>query len=168
MKTLLRHASSFFAPLLVCIVIPYFILAARPWPLALPPLASPLPAVLGALAALIGLVLASLSFRLVIRIGKGTIMPWDPSRKLVVAGLYRYVRNPMILSILIILAGEALAFASTGIYILAVIFYITNTLYFRLSEEPGLEKRFGEEYLEYRRNVPRWLPRTKPWDPSAH
>lgn len=93
-------------------------------------------------------------------------MPRDPTKKLVVAGLYGFVRNPMILSILVVLLGEAVAFASDAILILAAAFFIINTLYFRFSEEPGLEKRFGEEYLEYKRNVPRWMPRVTPWRPK--
>jgi protein-S-isoprenylcysteine O-methyltransferase Ste14 len=123
-------------------------------------------AVLGGILGIIGAVFATLSFRLMIRIGNGTIMPWDPTKKLVVVGLYGFVRNPMILSILVILFGEAVAFASDAIFILAAAFFIANTLYFRFSEEPGLEKRFGKEYLEYKRNVPRWMPRVTPWRPQ--
>ena len=92
-------------------------------------------------------------------------MPWDPTRKLVVAGAYRYVRNPIILSVIILLAGEALFFGSYGIAVLAILFFVINSLYFIFSEEPGLEKRFGEAYREYKKNVPRWIPRWKPWDP---
>jgi len=123
-------------------------------------------AVLGGIIGIIGTVFGLLSFRLVIKIGNGTIMPWDPTKKLVVVGLYGFVRNPMILSILVILFGEAVAFASDAIFILAAAFFIANTLYFRFSEEPGLEKRFGKEYLEYKRNVPRWMPRVTPWRPQ--
>jgi len=100
-----------------------------------------------------------------ILIGNGTIMPWDPTRKLVTGSLYAYMRNPMILSVLIILAGEAVAFASVWIALLALLFFAINTVYFIFSEEPGLERRFGEEYREYKRNVPMWLPRLRPWKP---
>jgi protein-S-isoprenylcysteine O-methyltransferase Ste14 len=72
----------------------------------------------------------------------------------------------MILSVMTIQVGEATLFASKGIALLAVLFFVINTLYFITSEEPGLEKRFGEEYNEYKRNVPRWIPRLKPWKPS--
>jgi len=123
-------------------------------------------AVLGGIIGIIGAVFALLSFRLIIKIGNGTIMPWDPAKRLVVVGLYGFVRNPMILSILVILLGEAVAFASDAIFILAAAFFIIDTLYFRFSEEPGLEKRFGKEYLEYKRNVPRWMPRVTPWRPK--
>jgi protein-S-isoprenylcysteine O-methyltransferase Ste14 len=98
--------------------------------------------------------------------GKGTIMPWDPSHRLVVAGIYQYVRNPMILSVIMIVAGEALLFASIWLGLVALIFFAINHVYFILSEEPGLEKRFGEEYMEYKKNVPRWIPRLRPWKPG--
>lgn len=92
-------------------------------------------------------------------IGRGTIMPWDPTRKLVAVGPYQYMRNPMISGVLAMLAGEALFFGSLAIGILAAIFFVVNHAYFIYSEEPGLEKRFGESYREYRRNAPRWIPR---------
>lgn len=98
--------------------------------------------------------------------GKGTVMPWDPTQTLVITGLYRHVRNPIILGVLIIQIGEALLLSSYGIALLPLVFFIINTVYFIYSEEPGLEKRFGEAYLEYKRNVPRWIPRLIPWYPS--
>jgi protein-S-isoprenylcysteine O-methyltransferase Ste14 len=151
-------------PILVAIILPYALIAYR---FSSPPLFPSLGlALLGGLVALIGIVFALISFRLLIKIGNGTIMPWDSTKKLVAVSLYRFVRNPMILSILIILLGEATAFGSEELYLLAVIFFIINTLYFRFSEEPGLERRFGEEYLEYKKNVPRWIPRVSPWRPG--
>lgn len=97
------------------------------------------------------------------RIGKGTLAPWDPPKKLVVAGAYRYVRNPMISGVLMIVLGEALIFASIELFILFVLFFIVNHVYFVYSEEPGLVKRFGDDYILYKKNVPRWIPRLKPW-----
>ena len=64
----------------------------------------------------------------------------------------------MISSIIILQVGEALVFASPGIAVLAVVFFVINTVYFIYSEEPGLEKRFGAEYIEYKRNVPHGFP----------
>ena len=81
-----------------------------------------------------------------------------------VAGPYRYVRNPMITAILVILAGEAILLGSAPIAIWAAVFFAINAIYFPLSEEPGLRRRFGDEYDEYARNVPRWIPRLRPWD----
>lgn len=97
------------------------------------------------------------------RIGKGTLAPWDPPKKLVVAGAYGYVRNPMISGVLMIVLGETLIFASIELFILFFLFFIVNHVYFVYSEEPGLEKRFGNDYIVYKKNVPRWIPRLKPW-----
>ncbi len=96
-------------------------------------------------------------------IGKGTLAPWSPTRKLVIVGPYRHVRNPMISSVLAVLLGESIAFGSIGIFALFLLFLGINHVYFITSEEPGLYKRFGEEYLVYKKNVPRWIPRLAPW-----
>lgn len=167
MKNIMRHLSSFIAPIVVCIVIPFLIviferqLIDRP---VITPITSLL--VVGILICVVGLILFIATIRIFIRIGKGTIMPWDPTRKLIVVGFYRHVRNPMILSLIIFLIGEALLFESYGIALLAAVNFVINTIYFIYSEEPGLKKRFGEEYIEYKQNVPRWIPRLKPWQPT--
>jgi protein-S-isoprenylcysteine O-methyltransferase Ste14 len=123
-------------------------------------------AVLGGLIVLAGLVGFVLAVRMLILIGNGTIMPWDPTRRLVTGSLYAYVRNPMILSVLGMVAGEALLFGSEWLGLAAALFFAVNHVYFIFLEEPGLEKRFGQEYVEYRQNVPRWLPCLKPWKPA--
>ncbi len=69
----------------------------------------------------------------------------------------------MITGVLLILLGEALVFQSWPIAAWMVIFFITNGIYFPLVEEKSLERRFGEEYLLYQKNVPRWVPRLRPW-----
>jgi protein-S-isoprenylcysteine O-methyltransferase Ste14 len=98
-----------------------------------------------------------------IRIGKGTLAPWSPTKKLVITGIYRYVRNPMIIGVLIVLIGESISILSLKILIWALIFFIINNIYFLFYEEPDLEKRFGNDYKEYKKNVPRWIPRFKPY-----
>ncbi len=97
--------------------------------------------------------------------GDGTLAPWDPTQHLVVAGVYRHVRNPMITGVVLNLVGETLVLASPGIGLWAALFFAGNALYIPLVEEPGLEKRFGEDYRRYRAAVPRWLPRLRPWTP---
>jgi protein-S-isoprenylcysteine O-methyltransferase Ste14 len=106
-----------------------------------------------------GFLLGGWCILLFFNIGRGTIMPWDPTRKLVAVGPYQYVRNPMITGVIAMVAGEALFFGSTAIGILVTIFFALNHVYFIFSEEPGLEKRFGESYREYKKRVPRWIPR---------
>ena len=103
----------------------------------------------------------------IIKIGKGTLAPWSPTKKLVISGMYRYTRNPMIMGVLTVLFGESLAILSLNIFIWAVIFFIVNTVWFILYEEPDLEKKFGEEYLEFKNNVPRWIPRATPFKPHT-
>ncbi|OGO38290.1 MAG: hypothetical protein A2W35_18695 [Chloroflexi bacterium RBG_16_57_11] len=73
------------------------------------------------------------------------------------------MRNPMISGVLFTLVGEAILFGSCAIGIWGLLFFVINTIYFKASEEPRLVRRFGQEYLIYRANVPMWLPRLKPW-----
>jgi protein-S-isoprenylcysteine O-methyltransferase Ste14 len=100
-----------------------------------------------------------------IRIGKGTLAPWSPTKKLIIAGMYRFVRNPMIIGVIIVLIGESIAILSFDILIWAAIFFIINNIYFQIYEEPDLLKKFGDEYWEYKKNVPRWIPRLTPYNP---
>ena len=166
MKNSVRTLSSFIAPIVVCFVIPYLIVVLE-HRLFVRPVFTPSISlkVIGLAIVLVGLILSMITIRTFMLIGKGTIMPWDPTRKLIVVGFYRHVRNPMILSVIIILVGEAVLFASYGIALWAVLTFVFNTIYFIYSEEPGLVKRFGEEYLEYKKYVPRWIPRLRPWQP---
>jgi protein-S-isoprenylcysteine O-methyltransferase Ste14 len=77
----------------------------------------------------------------------------------VIRGPYRFVRNPMIGGVLLVLLGEAALFGSPAILIWLAAVIAVNTVYIPLVEEPGLRRRFGEEYDSYCRAVPRWLPR---------
>lgn len=119
--------------------------------------------VLGVFFIGIGLVLVVATIRLFVTVGKGTLAPWNPTQRLVVQGVYRHVRNPMISGVLAILLGEAVLAASLPIACWLLFFLTANAIYLPLAEEPGLVKRFGDDYEEYRRNVPRWVPRLKPW-----
>jgi protein-S-isoprenylcysteine O-methyltransferase Ste14 len=94
---------------------------------------------------------------------EGTLAPWDPPRGLVVKGAYRYVRNPMISGVIFVLLGEALVLRSLPHLLWMLAFTGLNLVYIPLSEEPGLERRFGDAYLRYRENVPRFVPRMTPW-----
>jgi protein-S-isoprenylcysteine O-methyltransferase Ste14 len=113
-----------------------------------------------------GLSLAGWTMWLFAKRGQGTAAPWNPPKKLVIEGPYRHVRNPMITSVLILLTAEALLLNSWLIMGLFVLFLGGNMLYFPLVEEKGLEKRFGQDYLAYKREVPRWLPLITPFDPA--
>lgn len=119
---------------------------------------------IGGLLFSVGLVLAIWTCRLFLTVGEGTPAPWDPPSKLVVDGPYRHVRNPMITSVLLMLAGEAVFLRSWGLAGWLLLFYLANALYFPLSEEKALERRFGDQYRLYKANVPRWVPRLRPWN----
>jgi protein-S-isoprenylcysteine O-methyltransferase Ste14 len=127
--------------------------------------AAALPALLGLALIASGFALWLWTVRLLARVGRGTLAPWDPTRRLVVEGPYRHARNPMITAVLAVLAGEAALFGSPPLLIWFAGFFAINYAFFWLYEEPDLERRFGEEYRAYKRNVPRWLPRRTPWIP---
>ena len=110
-----------------------------------------------------GLFFAVWTMRLFATIGKGTLAPWAPTQKLVVTGPYSRVRNPMLSGVIMMIMGESIVFSSLGVFIWGAAFFAINTLYFIYSEEPGLEKRFGNEYSNYKKNVPRWIPRITKW-----
>jgi len=93
--------------------------------------------------------------------GKGTPLPIDPPKKLVVEGPYGLVRNPMYWSVASVMLGEAAVFHSVALAELAVAFFAGVNLFVLLYEEPALRRKFGAEYEEYCRRVPRWQPRIK-------
>jgi protein-S-isoprenylcysteine O-methyltransferase Ste14 len=93
--------------------------------------------------------------------GRGTLSPADPPTELVVHGLYRYVRNPMYLSVMTIVTGEILLTRSVELLWYLVIFFLAASVFVRSYEEPYLKSRFGESYERYMQNVGRWLPRLR-------
>jgi protein-S-isoprenylcysteine O-methyltransferase Ste14 len=117
-----------------------------------------------ALAAL-GLALMTKTISLFVRVGQGTLAPWDPPEKFVVRGIYRRVRNPMITGVVLLLLAEAALFASPALLAWFAAFAVANLLWIPLVEEPALVRRFGDLYQDYRLHVPRWIPRATPWDP---
>ena len=155
-KALLKQLVSLILPVTALVVVPLCIEpdVSRGRPVAL---------ALGLAILLIGLLVMAWTISLFIRIGRGTLAPWSPTARLVVGGPYAHVRNPMILGVLIVLLGEALAAESWRILAWAMVFFSINAVYFVFLEEPGLEGRFGEQYRVYKRHVPRWIPRLKAW-----
>lgn len=163
--TFLRHLRAILLlPVMVTLVIPGLLLYLMQQPdrFLWPPL-RPLPLGVGLILAGLGLTLLVATNILFIRIGRGTLAPWDPTQKLVAYGVYRYVRNPMISGVSFILLGEAIASGFSPLFSWYFIFVLTNLIYIPWLEEPGLERRFGESYRVYKQHVPRWIPRLRPW-----
>ena len=111
-----------------------------------------------------GLTLAVWTGILFRTVGEGTPSPWDPPRRLVLRGPYRFVRNPMIAGVLLLLGAESLLFGSWYLAVWLCVFLVLKTAYLQRVEEPELERRFGQRYRRYRENVPRWIPRLRPWE----
>jgi protein-S-isoprenylcysteine O-methyltransferase Ste14 len=95
--------------------------------------------------------------------GLGTPAPVYPADRLIVGGAYRYVRNPMYLAVLAIIAGQAAIFGSGLLAAYAGLVALAFHLFVVLYEEPTLARSFGEDYRRYRSGVRRWLPRPTPW-----
>lgn len=166
MPVILRHLLSILLlPFMVTVVVPRWLLAmdgaALSWRGA--SAVDGLSRAAGAVVFAVGFALFAWCVLLFARVGQGTLAPWDPTRRLVAVGPYRHVRNPMISGVLLMLVGEALQWRSGVLALWAGTFLLMNHAYFLLSEEPGMEKRFGESYRVYRSNVPRWIPRVMPW-----
>jgi protein-S-isoprenylcysteine O-methyltransferase Ste14 len=92
-------------------------------------------------------------------VGDGTPGLWDPPRRVVATGPYRWVRNPIYLAALLVILGEAWLFWSLRLLVYAAAVAAFCHLFVTLYEERRLARKFGDSYLEYRRTVPRWIPR---------
>jgi protein-S-isoprenylcysteine O-methyltransferase Ste14 len=145
---------------------PALLLAYVPWLIThfrLPP-NEPLAAILvAAFLIAVGLFPLLESIIRFVRVGRGSLVPLLPPQHLVVTGLYRYVRNPMYIGVLTVVAGEALLFWSSGLLIHFAIVWMCMHLFVCLYEEPKLSRTFPTEFPLYKRAVPRWLPRLTPW-----
>jgi protein-S-isoprenylcysteine O-methyltransferase Ste14 len=91
--------------------------------------------------------------------GRGTPAPIDPPKVLVVRGPYRFVRNPMYVGVVLLLAGESIAFRSARIFRYTLLAWLFFHLFVMFYEEPALKRKFGASYEEYLKNVNRWIPR---------
>ena len=98
--------------------------------------------------------------------GLGTPAPIAAPERLVVGGLYRYVRNPMYVAVLTVIVGQALILGQLVLLPYAAAFWVITAAFVRWYEEPALTRRFGPDYEAYRRAVPAWRPRLRPWEPG--
>jgi len=123
--------------------------------------------VVGGLLILVGVAVLLDSFARFAIQGLGTPAPVFPTRHLVVRGLYRYVRNPMYVALLLVVTGQALLFGSLHLLGYATFLWLCTHLFVIGYEEPKLGATFGNEYKTFCAHVPRWIPRVRPWDHSA-
>ncbi|WP_394830106.1 isoprenylcysteine carboxyl methyltransferase [Pendulispora rubella] len=158
----LAHLRSLVLPLFASVFVPWLLVGLGDEP----PRTTWWHALRAAPVLAMGLAMLGWTVALFVRVGKGTLAPWNPTRRLVVVGPYAHVRNPMISGVFCILCGEALLLESSRMATWALLFLVVNHVYFVFSEEPGLTMRFGAEYTEYALHVPRWLPRLRPWRPD--
>lgn len=98
-----------------------------------------------------------------ISVGRGSLVPALPPEHLVVTGLYRYVRNPMYVGVITVIAAEALLFRSRELLTYFCFVWLAMNLFVLLYEEPKLARTFPAEYLIYKQHVRRWIPRLTPW-----
>jgi len=99
--------------------------------------------------------------------GRGTPAPIAPTDRLVVGGLYRHVRNPMYIAVGATIVGQALLLGRPLLLAYAAAFWLVVAAFVRGYEEPTLSARYGDDYAAYRRAVPAWWPRLRPWVPAA-
>ena len=102
----------------------------------------------------------------------GTVAPvgfgdFDPPEWLVVEGIYRYMRNPLVVGVIVTVVGEWVLLGALSLLVMAILLVPINHMVFVYEEEPRLIRRFGEDYRTYMENVPRWIPRLSPWTGPA-
>lgn len=99
--------------------------------------------------------------------GLGTPAPVLPTRHLVVTGLYRHVRNPMYVAVAAVIAGQGLLLGNVAVLEYGALVWLAFHIFVLAYEEPALRSTFGPEYEDFRANVPRWIPRLRPWRPNT-
>lgn len=119
--------------------------------------------ILGVAVLVIALVVLISAFTRFVTEGFGTPAPVAPPDRLVVGGLYRYVRNPMYLAVLSLILGQALLLGQWILLLYAAVVSLAFAAMVHFHEEPVLRRDFGAQYESYRAAVPGWWPRLRPW-----
>jgi protein-S-isoprenylcysteine O-methyltransferase Ste14 len=122
--------------------------------------------VLGGILLVAGLIVLIQAFVRFVVEGLGTPVPVAAPERLVVGGVYRYIRNPMYVAILAAIVGQALILGRLGLMLYAAAIWLIAAAFVRWYEEPALTRRFGTDFEAYRRAVPAWWPRLRPWKPG--
>jgi protein-S-isoprenylcysteine O-methyltransferase Ste14 len=169
----MRRPTAALGSALFFLLAPGVVVGLIPWLLTRWQVHEPLPywapvRVLGAILLVAGLIALVGAFVRFVVEGFGTPAPVAAPERLVVGGVYRYVRNPMYVAVLAAIVGQALLLGQLGLLLYAAGAWLVVAAFVRFYEEPTLTRRFGAEYEAYRRAVPAWLPRLRPWDPAGH
>ena len=117
----------------------------------------------GLIMLILGVLVLVQAFARFVTEGRGTPAPVAATERLVIGGLYRYVRNPMYLAVVAAITGQGLALGQPVLLGYAAAVLVAVASFVRWYEEPALARQFGEQYQAYRRAVPAWRPRTRPW-----
>jgi len=153
------------------LLVPGVVLGLIPWLLTRWQAHEPVPywapmRVLGVILLVAGVIVLIQAFVRFVVEGLGTPVPVAAPERLVVGGVYRYVRNPMYVAILAAIVGQALLLGQLGLLLYAAGIWVIAAAFVRFYEEPTLTRRFGADYEAYRRAVPAWWPRLCPWKPG--
>src|SRR5918993_5273904 len=167
----MRRPSAAVGSAVFFVVAPGTVVGLIPWLLTGWQVRQPVPywapmRVLGMILLVAGLTVLVQAFVRFVVEGLGTPAPIAAPGRLVVGGLYRYVRNPMYAAVLAAIVGQALLLGQLGLVLYAAALWLITAAFVRFYEEPTLTRRFGADYEAYRRAVPAWWPRLRPWDPG--
>lgn len=167
----MRRSAATLGSVVFFLLAPGTVVGLVPWLLTGWRAAEPVP--YWALARVVGVILFAASLAVLVQAfvrfvmeGRGTPAPVAAPDRLVVGGLFRFVRNPMYVAILAAIVGQALLLGRLGLLLYAAISWAVCAAFVRWYEEPTLAHRFGADYAAYRRAVPAWWPRLRPWNPS--
>ena len=166
----MKRASAIFGSAVFLVVAPGTLAIYLPWAVTHWRFTAPLFGVfsfriLGALLIAAGLPFLLDSFARFAIQGLGTPAPIAPPQRLVVTGLYRWVRNPMYVAVALLIFGQGLLFGSVRLLQYGLLVWLAFFAFVVLYEEPALSRKFSKEYEEYCLQVPRWIPRLKPLKP---
>jgi protein-S-isoprenylcysteine O-methyltransferase Ste14 len=164
----LRRGAAILATAVFLVLAPGTVVGLVPWWISEWQMQTPFPGfavfrVIGVLLIAVGIPALLSSFARFALQGIGTPAPVFPTKRLVVSGFYRYVRNPMYIAVVSIVLGQALLLGNVWVLVYGLCAWLVTHFFVLYYEEPTLQKTYGMEYLEFCANVPRWLPRLAPW-----
>jgi protein-S-isoprenylcysteine O-methyltransferase Ste14 len=169
----MRRPTAAVGSALFFVLAPGVVVGLIPWLLTRWQARTPLPyyywapvRVIGMIVLVAGVIVLVGAFARFVMEGLGTPAPVAAPERLVVGGVYRYVRNPMYVAILAAIVGQAFILGRLALLLYATVLWLITAAFVRFYEEPTLARRFGADYEAYRRAVPAWWPRLRPWDPG--